>query len=43
MVPVAEIHNIQRHPNADSLDIAEVLGWPVVIPCEQFKEGEGIS
>lgn len=42
MVPVAVIHNIQRHPNADSLDIAEVLGWPVVIPRGQFKEGDKI-
>ncbi len=41
-VPVAEIQNIHQHPNADTLDIAEVLGWQVVIPRGQYHQGEKV-
>ena len=42
IVPVAEISNIRPHPNADSLDIAEVLGWQVVIKRGTFEAGERV-
>ncbi len=41
-VPVATISQITPHPNADSLDIAQVLGWQVVIKRGTFKEGDKV-
>jgi hypothetical protein len=35
IVPVAIIEKIKAHPNADALELAEVLGWQLVI-----KKGE---
>lgn len=42
IVSVAEISNIRPHPNADTLDIAEVLGWQVVIKRGTFTTGEKV-
>lgn len=39
-IPVATISQIMPHPNADSLDIAQVLGWQCVVGRDQFKEGD---
>lgn len=36
------IKNIRKHPNADSLDIADVLGWQVVVQKDLHKEGDKI-
>lgn len=36
------IKNIRKHPNADSLDIAEVLGWQVVVKTGIHKEGDEV-
>jgi RNA ligase (TIGR02306 family) len=36
------IKNIRKHPNADSLDIAEVLGWQVVVKSGIHKEGDSV-
>lgn len=36
IVPVAEIRDIHPHPNADTLDVAEVLGWQVVVKRGTF-------
>jgi RNA ligase (TIGR02306 family) len=41
-MPVAEIRDIRPHPNADKLDIAEVLGWQVVVGRGQHHEGDKI-
>ena len=37
------IKNIRKHPNADSLDIGEVLGWQVVVKSGIHKEGDIIA
>lgn len=42
VVPVATIRAVTPHPNADSLDIAQVLGWQVVVGRNQFKEGDKV-
>lgn len=36
------IKNIRNHPNADSLDIAEVLGWQTVVKRGTHKEGDKV-
>jgi RNA ligase (TIGR02306 family) len=36
------IKNIRKHPNADSLDIAEVLGWQVVVKSGIHNEGDNV-
>jgi len=36
------IKNIRNHPNADSLDIAEVLGWQTVVKRGIHKEGDKV-
>jgi RNA ligase (TIGR02306 family) len=33
---------VRPHPNADRLEIAEVLGWQVVIGKGQFREGDKV-
>lgn len=42
IVPVAEISKIRVHPNADRLEIAEVLGWQVVVGKGLYKDGEKV-
>jgi RNA ligase (TIGR02306 family) len=34
------ITSLVKHPNADALDIAQVLGWQCVTKLGEFKEGE---
>lgn len=36
------IKNIRKHPNADSLDIAEVLGWQTIVKTGIHKEGDKV-
>jgi RNA ligase (TIGR02306 family) len=36
------ISRVRKHPNADSLDLAEVLGFQCVVPISTYKEGEKI-
>ena len=36
------IKNIRRHPNADKLELANVLGYQVVIQIDKFNEGQKI-
>jgi len=36
------IKNIRKHPNADSLEIAEVLGWQTVVKKGIHKEGDKV-
>lgn len=36
------IKNIRNHPNADSLEIADVLGWQVIVKKGLHKEGDKI-
>lgn len=41
-MPVAAISWIAPHPNADTLDIAGVLGWQCVVGRNQFKIGDKV-
>ena len=40
IVPVVKISNVHSHPNADNLDIAEVLGYQVVVRRGQYKDSD---
>jgi RNA ligase (TIGR02306 family) len=42
IVGVTKISKIRPHPQADRLEIAEVLGWQVVVKKGQFKDGDRI-
>lgn len=42
LASIETINNIRSHPNADSLDIADVLGWQVVVKKGIHKEGDKI-
>ncbi len=39
-VPVATIEALAPHPNADRLELAQVLGWQLVVPKGQYQVGE---
>lgn len=39
-VEVAEVKNVQKHPNADTLSIAEVNGYPVIFRAGEYLEGQ---
>lgn len=39
-VQVSIIKNIQKHPNADTLSVAELNGYPVIIKTGDFNEGD---
>lgn len=39
-VPYTKILNVVKHPNADSLDLATVFGFQVVIKRDSFKIGD---
>jgi RNA ligase (TIGR02306 family) len=42
LASIEVIKNIKVHPNADSLEIAEVLGWQTVVKKGIHKEGDKI-
>ena len=42
IVSVTRISMIRPHPNADRLEVAEVLGWQVVVGKGQFQDGEKV-
>jgi len=39
-VPVAVIQNVRIHPNADKLDLCDVLGYQMAIPKGKYKDGD---
>jgi len=39
-VQVTTIKNVQKHPNADTLSVAELNGYPVIIKTGDFNEGD---
>lgn len=43
IVPVATIDELKPHPNADRLEIAQILGWQVVVQKGQFTIGEAVA
>jgi RNA ligase (TIGR02306 family) len=42
IVPVTTIEALKPHPNADRLELAQVLGWQLVVPKDQYQVGEKI-
>src|SRR5512137_243642 len=34
------VKNVRHHPNADALDLVQILGWQVVTKRDEFKEGD---
>jgi RNA ligase (TIGR02306 family) len=40
IVEVCKIDKVERHPNADRLDIATVKGWNCIVGRHEFKEGD---
>ncbi len=42
IVSVTRVSKIRPHPNADRLEIAEVLGWQVVVGKGEFQDGEKV-
>ena len=40
IVPVTTIEALQPHPNADRLELAQVLGWQLVVPKDQYQIGQ---
>ena len=38
---VVAVRNVGRHPNADTLSIADANGQPVIFRTGDYKEGEG--
>jgi RNA ligase (TIGR02306 family) len=40
IVPVTTIEALRPHPNADRLELAEVLGWQLVVPRGQYEVGK---
>lgn len=39
IVPVTTIETLRPHPNADRLELAQVLGWQLVVPKGQYQVG----
>lgn len=40
IVEVCRIDNVQKHPNADKLDIATIKGWNCVVGRNEYKPGD---
>lgn len=40
LVTIQKISKLEKHENADTLEIARVLGWQCVVKKGEFKEGE---
>lgn len=43
IVEVCQIENVQKHPNADRLSVAQVKGWNVIIGLDQYKNGDLVT
>ena len=39
-VEVSQVNSVRKHPNADTLSIADVNGYPVIFRTGDFSEGE---
>lgn len=40
LATIQRVKNVRVHPNADSLDLCDILGWTCVIKHGEFKENE---
>jgi RNA ligase (TIGR02306 family) len=37
---VVQVNDVVKHPNADRLEVAQVMGWTVVVGKGRFKQGD---
>jgi RNA ligase (TIGR02306 family) len=42
LASVVKLENVRRHPNADVLDLADVLGYQVVVSIGKYKTGDKV-
>lgn len=42
IVEVCQIAAIEKHPNADNLDIATVKGWNCIVRTGQYSQGDAV-
>jgi RNA ligase (TIGR02306 family) len=40
LATIQKVKNVRKHPNADALDLVQVLGWQVVTKRDEYKEGD---
>lgn len=40
LATIQKVRNVRHHPNADQLDIVQVLGWQVVTKRDEYKEND---
>jgi RNA ligase (TIGR02306 family) len=40
LATIQKVKNVRHHPNADVLDLVQVLGWQVVTKRDEFKEND---
>lgn len=40
LATIQKVKNVRHHPNADALDLVQVLGWQVVTKRNEFTEGD---
>lgn len=40
IVEVCKVDKVEKHPNADKLDIVTIKGWNCVVSFNQYKEGD---
>lgn len=40
LATVQQVKNVRLHPNADALDLVQILGWQVVTKRNEFKEND---
>ena len=40
LATIQVVKNVRHHPNADALDLVQVLGWQVVTKRDEYKDGE---
>jgi RNA ligase (TIGR02306 family) len=40
LATIQRVKNVRHHPNADALDLVQVLGWQVVTKRDEYKEND---
>ena len=40
LATIQKVKNVRFHPNADALDLVQVLGWQIVTKRNEFKEDD---
>jgi RNA ligase (TIGR02306 family) len=40
LATIQKVKNVRHHPNADALDLVQVLGWQVVTKRDEYKDGD---